>query len=223
MTRPPIPWAHWLVFLGLALGGAGFDLATKMWVFQEIGPPPSPGRVIIPDMLEFQTKYNTGALWGFGKDWQYSSSVFAGLSVLAGLAIIYWLFVLGGAQDRLLTIALGLIMAGAIGNCYDRLVFGHVRDFVYFHLDAIEFEFAIFNFADNMLVIGALILAIRALRGDPVAQQVSGPQLDRTTESSPTDLDSLEDSKPPRIDTVIPATSGDSIGSAPRPVGDQMS
>ena len=39
-------------------------------------------------------------------------------------------------HDRVLTIALGLIMAGAMGNCYDRLVFGHVRDFVHFHVDA---------------------------------------------------------------------------------------
>jgi len=51
-----------------------------------------------------------------------------------------------------------------MGNCYDRLVFGHVRDFVHFHVDAINFDCAIFNFADNMLIAGALTLVLFALR-----------------------------------------------------------
>ena len=53
-------------------------------------------------------------------------------------------------------------MAGALGNCYDRLVFGYVRDFVHFHVDSIGFDFAIFNFADNMLVAGAVLLMLLA-------------------------------------------------------------
>ena len=71
------------------------------------------------------------------------------------------------AEDAKLTVALGLIMAGAMGNCYDRIAFGHVRDFVHFHVDSIGFDFAIFNFADNMLVAGAAILMLLALRPDP--------------------------------------------------------
>ena len=63
-----------------------------------------------------------------------------------------------------MTVALALIMAGALGNCYDRLVFGHVRDFVHFHVDAIGFDCAIFNFADNMLVAGAVTLVLYAMR-----------------------------------------------------------
>ena len=70
----------------------------------------------------------------------------------------------GAATSLPLTIALGLIMAGALGNCYDRLAFGHVRDFVHFHVDSVGFDCAIFNFADNMLVAGAITLALFALR-----------------------------------------------------------
>ena len=55
-------------------------------------------------------------------------------------------------------------MAGALGNCYDRLALGHVRDFVHFHVDPIGFNCAIFNFADNMLVAGAIVLMLLALR-----------------------------------------------------------
>ena len=130
-------------------------------------------------ILEIQTSLNPGALWGFGRTLPYSSTIFAGLSIVAGLAICYWLFVRGAAASLPLTIALGLIMAGALGNCYDRIVFGHVRDFVHFHVDSVGFDCAIFNFADNMLVAGAITLVLFALRPDPEAPADSLEVLDR--------------------------------------------
>ncbi len=153
-----------ILFCGIALGGLAFDLVTKAIVFARIGPPPSPVVPLIPRVLEIQTSQNTGALWGLGASLPGSSLIFAGLSVVAAVIICYWLFFLGAASNRVLTIALGLIMAGALGNCYDRLVFGHVRDFVHFHVDPVNFDCAIFNFADNMLVLGALTLVLYALR-----------------------------------------------------------
>ena len=85
----------------------------------------------------------------------------AGL-VLAGAAILYWLFWRGAAKDRLLCVALGLIMAGTIGNCYDRIVGGQVRDFIYFEL----INWPIFNLADSMLVCGAGVLMLQAVFAD---------------------------------------------------------
>src|SRR5437016_5380647 len=152
------------LFCAIALGGLAFDLVTKTLVFSRIGPPPAPAVALVPRVLELHTSQNTGALWGLGASLPGSSLIFAGLSVIAALIICYWLFFLGAASSRVLTIALGLIMAGALGNCYDRLVFGHVRDFVHFHVDAIGFDCAIFNFADNMLVAGALTLVLYAMR-----------------------------------------------------------
>jgi signal peptidase II len=98
------------------------------------------------------------------------------------VAICYWLFVRGAAADGRLTAALGLIMAGALGNCYDRLLLGHVRDFVHFHVEAIDFDFPIFNFADNMLVVGAVALMLLALRPEP--EPASGPEPRLLPESS---------------------------------------
>jgi signal peptidase II len=168
MTKPAVPLGRALLFWSIALGGAAFDLATKSAIFAMVGEPNTgPARTIIPDVLELRTSHNTGALWGFARGWAYASLTFAALSVVAGVAIIYWLFYRGAATDARLTAALGLIMAGALGNCYDRLAFGYVRDFVYFHVDAIRFECAIFNFADNMLVAGALILMVLALKPAP--------------------------------------------------------
>ncbi|MFI5386639.1 MAG: signal peptidase II [Fimbriimonadales bacterium] len=133
-------------------------------VFSNVGPPPSPSRAIVPHILELQTSHNTGALWGFGASLPGSSRIFAALSVIAAIVICYYLFVLGASSSRVLTVALGLIMAGAMGNCYDRLALGYVRDFVHFHVDAIGFDCAIFNFADNMLIVGAVTLVLHALR-----------------------------------------------------------
>jgi signal peptidase II len=168
MTRRGVPWSRWVLFWSLALGGAAFDLASKAAIFERVGPPGSPAVPLVGDILELRTTYNTGALWGIGNRLPYGSTLFALLSIVAGLAICYWLFVKGGAQDAWLTAALGLIMAGAMGNCYDRLMYGHVRDFMHFHVDSVGFNFAIFNFADNMLVVGAGILVLLALRPDPV-------------------------------------------------------
>jgi signal peptidase II len=173
-------WARrFMLFWLIALGGAVFDLGAKAIVFKKIGPPPAAPVSLVSGVLELQTSYNPGALWGFGRSFPHSSLIFAGLSIVAGMAICYWLFVRRAAASLVLTIALGLIMAGAMGNCYDRLAYGHVRDFVHFHVDSIGFDCAIFNFADNLLIAGAISLVLFALRPEPanpasasVAEQV---------------------------------------------------
>lgn len=182
MTRR-IALSRWIVFWAIALGGAAFDLTTKSVIFERVGPPPSPPVTLIPNVLELHTSHNPGALWGFGRGLPHSSLIFAGLSVVAGVAIVGWLFVGGAASSLPLTIALGLIMAGAMGNCYDRLMFGHVRDFVHFHIDSINFDCAIFNFADNMLIAGALTLVLFALRPDPPAESEADGEQPRGDEA----------------------------------------
>lgn len=158
------------LFVVLAVGGAAFDLVTKDRVFALVGPPPhSPPVSVIAPVLELRTSHNHGALWGFGRDLKHGSLFFAVLSIAAAVFILYWLFRAGHAADTRQTAALGLIMAGALGNCHDRLRFGYVRDFVYFHVDSIGFDFPIFNFADNMLVVGAILLMLQALRPEPAA------------------------------------------------------
>lgn len=166
MNEGQVPKSRWVLFWTIAIGGATFDLVSKALVFEWVGPPGSPPRSLIPPVLDLRTSFNQGALWGFGKSVPHSSLIFAALSIVAIVAICYWLFVKKAASDWRLTAALALIVAGALGNCYDRLVHGHVRDFVHFHVDAINFDFAIFNFADNMLVAGAACLIVLAMRAD---------------------------------------------------------
>ena len=108
---------------------------------------------------------NHGALFGFGKQHKgVSNGIFAGVCAFAAIAICLW--VLRGAQarhDLLLCIALGLITAGAVGNFYDRIVFGGVRDFLQFYW----FEFPVFNVADCGLVVGAGLLFVQAMLAPP--------------------------------------------------------
>lgn len=177
--RASVGLSRWLLFWTIALGGMAFDLGTKSVIFERIGPPGSRPYSVIPNVLELRTSYNAGALYGLGRQLPYGSLFFAGLSILAAIAICYWLFVHKAAVDWRLTVALALIMAGALGNCYDRLMIGQVRDFAYLHVDAINFETAIFNFADNMLILGALILMLLALRPD------TPPVPESATDNSP--------------------------------------
>ncbi len=164
--RQRVGVSRWILFWSIALGGATFDLVTKQAVFDRFDYPAA-AYPLVDHILEIQTSQNTGALWGLGREVPHSSKIFAALSVVAAVVIFAWLFIFGAAESLPLTVALSLIMAGAIGNCYDRLVHGYVRDFVHFHVDAIGFDCAIFNFADNMLVAGAITLVLHALRADP--------------------------------------------------------
>jgi signal peptidase II len=168
MDKEAVPRHRLWLFWSIALVGAAADLVSKTLIFAVIGAPGSQPYGLIGHVLELRTNYNPGALWGWGRDWQYSSLVFAGLSLVAAFAICYWLFVRRAATDRWLTVALALIMAGALGNCFDRLFIGQVRDFVHFHVDSIDFNFPIFNFADSMLVVGAGVLMLLALRPEPL-------------------------------------------------------
>jgi signal peptidase II len=104
------------------------------------------------------------------------------LSMAAASSIVYWLFVRGHARSWWLTITLGLILAGALGNLYDRMnlhgwkdtngapVYA-VRDFLNCTIPGFEFEgikprlkreyhWPVFNFADMFLVTGAIMLTL---------------------------------------------------------------
>jgi lipoprotein signal peptidase len=108
---------------------------------------------------------NHGALFGFLRDHKTAANAgFAAISLLAALAILFWSTQKHTAADRWLCAALGLILAGTLGNFYDRVVFNGVRDFL--HWDYL-FDWPVFNFADCCLVCGAGLLLIQAFAAAP--------------------------------------------------------
>jgi lipoprotein signal peptidase len=107
----------------------------------------------------FLPRVNDGALFGLGQRYHvHANGFFAAVSITAAFAIAAWSFRRATASDRWLCIALGLILAGTLGNLFDRTVFGGVRDFLYFYW----FEWPVFNVADCFLVCGAGLLLLQA-------------------------------------------------------------
>ena len=109
-------------------------------------------------------RVNRGALFGMGGEWQHlANGFFAVVSLLAAGAILVWGLRGQPSRELWLTVALGLILGGTLGNFYDRVVFGGVRDFLYFYW----IEWPVFNFADCCLVVGAVLLLVQAVVAPP--------------------------------------------------------
>lgn len=107
------PAAHarfWIV----AIAGLSLDLWSKHWAFETLRQDRE--ITIIPGVLTFKTMFNPGALFGIGAG---QTSLFLLASVLA-LGLVLWMFAQSGPRRWLLHIALGGILAGALGNMYDR-------------------------------------------------------------------------------------------------------
>ncbi len=102
-------------FWGVAVAGVALDLWSKEWAFHTVRQ--GGHWVIIPYVLEFQTLFNAGALFGIGRG---QTTLFLTASV-AALALVLWMFAQSSPRRRLLHIALGGILAGALGNMYDRM------------------------------------------------------------------------------------------------------
>lgn len=107
--------------------------------------------------------YNTGAAFSFLSEaggWQ--RWILAGISLSVSTGIAVWLWRLPKHQ-LLLGFALTLILAGALGNLYDRIVFGHVIDFISVYF--LDWRFATFNIADAAISTGAALLALDVFIG----------------------------------------------------------
>jgi len=118
---------------------------------------------------------NQGALFGLGNDHEtLANAFFAAISVAAAIAIIYWSTRRATARDWVLCAALGLILAGTLGNLYDRLVFNGVRDFIHVYwgqLPEPRFNWPVFNIADCCLVLGAGVLLTQAFLSRSIADK----------------------------------------------------
>ncbi len=112
---------------------------------------------------------NQGALFGFLRDHkELANGGFAVISLLAAAAIVFWSLHKNTARDRWLCGALGLILAGTLGNFYDRVVFNGVRDFLHWNY---LFDWPVFNIADCCLVCGACLLLLQAFASQPASHE----------------------------------------------------
>lgn len=109
-------------------------------------------------------RVNHGALFGMGGQHKGTANgFFALVSFGAAVAILVWGLRRSTAREKWLMAALGLILAGTVGNLYDRIVFNGVRDFLHFYY----VPWPVFNFADCFLVVGAGLLLVQAVLVPP--------------------------------------------------------
>jgi signal peptidase II len=156
---PMVQRTHPAAWLWLALAVVALDQATKFLVvrFFELYE-----RVEVLPVLDFTLLHNTGAAFSMlanASGWQRPFFITLGLVVSALLVVWIWRSPRG---DKLLPMALALILGGAIGNVIDRVRLGYVVDFIHAHWGSAYFP--AFNIADSAITIGAALLIFDAFR-----------------------------------------------------------
>lgn len=114
---------------------------------------------VIHGYLDWTHVYNTGAAFSFlaaQSGWQ--RWFFAVIAVGVSIALVVWLKRLK-ANETWLAVALALVLGGALGNLHDRVLLGHVVDFILAHWQDRHY-FPAFNLADTAITLGAIMLAL---------------------------------------------------------------
>jgi signal peptidase II len=153
--------AHWFVFFGLAATVLVLDQLAKARLTSTL----SPGEVmhVLGDWIRLVYSQNSGALFGLFRD----NAVLFGIVSLAVIALIV-VYHRQVGNSLYLSIALGLLLGGALGNMTDRLTRGFVVDFV--DIGVGDFRWYTFNVAD-----AAISLAIVMLIGAALFPRLAGP------------------------------------------------
>jgi signal peptidase II len=152
---------RWLMLVIAALVVV-LDRATKIWIVAHIMP--GHAIVIIPKVCRLTHVLNTGAAFSM---FEGSTSpnlvrnVLIGFSVFAVVVVLVLIWKMGRTLS-LSSVALALILGGAIGNLYDRVRFAYVVDFLEVHI--VHYHWPDFNVADSAIVLGACLLLLEMLR-----------------------------------------------------------
>jgi len=150
------------IFFYLTLPLYALDQLTKFLVLRYVDP--AEPRPVIADFFSLVHVTNTGAAFGSFRD---NNTFFVVLSIIA-LIVAAWLLVRPGPADPWRRIALGLLLAGILGNLTDRLLHGHVIDFLYFdfgpHAPSILHPWPAFNVADSCICVAVVCFMIYSFR-----------------------------------------------------------
>ena len=149
----------WLLLLSLLIVAA--DRFTKWMVTRrvELGDHV----VVIPHVFAISHAENVGAAFSLFNDTNSPARVrwlLLAFSLVAAVAVLVVLLRLG-RNITATSVALALILGGALGNAYDRMRFGYVIDFLEVHI--IHYHWPDFNVADSSIVVGGILLLLDAL------------------------------------------------------------
>jgi signal peptidase II len=183
--RSPAAWALLLSVITLGLAA---DIGSKSWAFHNVGPMPitmdmladhefaipfHESQRVVGGVLNFHLVDNHGAVFGIGANHRSFFIAFTIAALAAGLLVFGRMTT---ANARTAHFAIGLIVAGGIGNLYDRILAGRVRDFLHLFPDvklpsgwrwpggSDEAFPWVFNVADMMLLTGMVLLMMHINR-----------------------------------------------------------
>ncbi|HZW05906.1 MAG TPA: signal peptidase II [Phycisphaerales bacterium] len=197
----------WFVLIAVVVIGLAADLGSKWWAFEKIADQPvhvdraqvleyGPRRLgellpahrpvtVVPHVLDLSLVLNPGAVFGIGAGQRWFFVVFTVAAMVAGVA----LFAVGTrARQTAAHVAIGLLISGGLGNLYDRLAYGCVRDFLH-PLPGVKWPFGITtpwsgeqiwpyvsNIADLWLIVGIGMLVVILWRSDKAEQKAARGQ-----------------------------------------------
>jgi signal peptidase II len=128
--------------------------------------------IVLLPVFNFTLLHNAGAAFSFLSDaggWQ--RGLLVAVSTLVSAVIVVWLYRIK-SSEKLLALALALILGGAIGNLIDRALVGYVVDFIVVHYQ--HYYFPAFNIADSAITIGAMVLILDTLIKPKETSKVNG-------------------------------------------------
>jgi signal peptidase II len=146
--------ARWVLFAGIAIAVVVLDQLAKAWIIANLDPGESMD--VLGDLLRFVHGQNSGILFGMLPQ---SAPAFAIVSLgVTGLIVYYHR---RAGRGILVTVALALLLGGAIGNLLDRVNHGYVVDFIDMGIGAVRFF--TYNVADASITTAILLLLLMAV------------------------------------------------------------
>ncbi|MET4803725.1 signal peptidase II [Bradyrhizobium sp. LB11.1] len=145
------------------------DQASKLWLLNGFDLARR-GVVKVMPFFDLVLAWNIGISFGWlQNDGQAAQLALMAVKIVAVIALAIWM---ARSQTRLATVALGLIIGGAIGNGIDRLAYGAVVDFALFHIEigGDTYNWYVFNVADVAIVAGVAALLYDSFLGVPAAK-----------------------------------------------------
>lgn len=152
-----------------ALAALALDQASKLWLLF-VFDIAHRGAVRITPFFDLVLAWNVGISFGwFQNDSQIAQIMLMGVKAVAVIVLAIWM---ARSHTLMATIALGLIIGGAIGNGIDRFAYGAVVDFALLHLQigGNTFNWYVFNLADVAIVAGVIALLYDSFLGIPAAK-----------------------------------------------------
>lgn len=128
------------------------DQLSKHWILDWVGLTEDGAPIVLAPFAELKFVWNRGISYGlFQQGTDIGRWALVAVSAAAAVALFVWLLRI---EKILVGIAIGFILAGAIGNAIDRAIYGAVIDFIYVHFAVLPFWRYVFNIADAAIVAG---------------------------------------------------------------------